>query len=34
LEGYVAFRDKAAAFDLERYRKTGSGHAFAKQRLW
>lgn len=31
---YIAFhqREKAAAF--ERYLKSGSGHAFAKRRLW
>ncbi len=34
LVAYVAFKDerKAAAFEL--YLKSGSGHAFAKKRLW
>lgn len=34
LDGYVAFRDKARALAFERYLKSGSGHAFAKRRLW
>jgi predicted GIY-YIG superfamily endonuclease len=34
LAGYTAFREKPAALDFERYLKTGSGHAFAKKRLW
>ena len=31
---YVAFRDRAKAEAFERYLKSGSGHAFAKKRLW
>ncbi|MBI5320310.1 GIY-YIG nuclease family protein [Bradyrhizobium sp.] len=31
---YIAFSDRAAAESLERYLKSGSGHAFAKKRLW
>ena len=31
---YVAFSDKAKAEAFERYLKSGSGHAFAKRRLW
>jgi len=34
LKGYVAFDNKPAALDFERYLKTGSGHAFRKRRLW
>lgn len=34
LEGYVAFGRKEQALAFERYMKTGSGHAFAKKRLW
>ena len=34
LKGYVAFASKLAAFNFERYLKTGSGHAFRKKRLW
>jgi predicted GIY-YIG superfamily endonuclease len=34
LKGYVAFDNKPAALDFERYLKTGSGHAFRKKRLW
>ena len=34
LKGYTAFESKAAALAFERYLKTGSGHAFAKKRLW
>ncbi len=34
IKGYVAFETKKAALDLERYLKSGSGHAFAKKRLW
>jgi putative endonuclease len=29
----IAFRDRQAALDLERYLKTSSGRAFAKKRL-
>ncbi|TCU68262.1 GIY-YIG catalytic domain-containing protein [Bradyrhizobium sp. R2.2-H] len=31
---YVAFSDIAKARVFERYLKSGSGHAFAKKRLW
>jgi predicted GIY-YIG superfamily endonuclease len=31
---YTAFRDRSKAAAYERYLKTGSGHAFAKRRLW
>ena len=31
---YVAFSDKRKAELFERYLKSGSGHAFAKKRLW
>jgi putative endonuclease len=31
---YVAFEDKSKAFELERYLKVGSGHAFARRHLW
>jgi predicted GIY-YIG superfamily endonuclease len=31
---YVAFSDQAKAELFERYLKSGSGHAFAKRRLW
>ncbi|MCK1733714.1 GIY-YIG nuclease family protein [Bradyrhizobium sp. 138] len=31
---YVAFADLAKARAFERYLKSGSGHAFAKKRLW
>jgi predicted GIY-YIG superfamily endonuclease len=31
---YVAFLDRAQAEDFERYLKSGSGHAFARKRLW
>ena len=31
---YVAFIDRAKAEALERYLKSGSGHAFARKRLW
>ena len=31
---YVAFSDKMKAESFERYLKSGSGHAFAKRRLW
>ncbi len=31
---YVAFSDEKKAASFERYLKSGSGHAFAKKRLW
>jgi putative endonuclease len=31
---YVAFSDEEKAETFERYLKSGSGHAFAKKRLW
>lgn len=31
---YIAFSDAAKAEHFERYLKSGSGHAFAKKRLW
>jgi putative endonuclease len=31
---YVAFTDRAKAEGFERYLKSGSGHAFARRRLW
>jgi putative endonuclease len=31
---YVAFSDDRAATLFERYLKSGSGHAFARKRLW
>ena len=31
---YIAFTDRAKAVSFERYIKSGSGHAFAKRRLW
>ena len=31
---YVAFNDQAKAEAFERYLKSGSGHAFARKRLW
>ena len=31
---YIAFSDRATAESFERYLKSGSGHAFAKKRLW
>jgi predicted GIY-YIG superfamily endonuclease len=34
LVAYVAFAEKAKATAFERYLKSGSGHAFAKKRLW
>ena len=33
LETYIAFSDKALAASLEKYLKSGSGHAFLKKRL-
>ena len=34
LIAYVAFTDRAKAEAFERYLKSGSGHAFARKRLW
>ena len=34
LTTYIAFRDRGKAEAFERYLKSGSGHAFAKRRLW
>ena len=34
LISYIAFADRAKAETFERYLKSGSGHAFAKKRLW
>jgi predicted GIY-YIG superfamily endonuclease len=34
LATYIAFSDEAKARAFERYLKSGSGHAFAKKRLW
>lgn len=34
LVAYFAFADRAKAEAFERYLKSGSGHAFAKKRLW
>lgn len=34
LVSYVAFSDEDKALEFERYLKSGSGHAFAKKRLW
>jgi predicted GIY-YIG superfamily endonuclease len=31
---YIAFSDVSKAETFERYLKSGSGHAFAKKRLW
>ncbi|MBX9775427.1 MAG: GIY-YIG nuclease family protein [Xanthobacteraceae bacterium] len=31
---YTAFSDQAKAEAFERYLKSGSGHAFARNRLW
>ena len=31
---YLAFTDRARAEAFERYLKSGSGHAFARKRLW
>jgi putative endonuclease len=31
---YLAFSDRTKADAFERYLKSGSGHAFAKRRLW
>jgi predicted GIY-YIG superfamily endonuclease len=34
LATYVAFSGRAQAEAFERYLKSGSGHAFARRRLW
>ena len=34
LTAYVAFTNRAKAEAFERYIKSGSGHAFARKRLW
>ena len=34
LATYVAFSDEPKAEAFERYLKSGSGHAFARKRLW
>jgi predicted GIY-YIG superfamily endonuclease len=34
LATYIAFTDRAKAEASERYLKSGSGHAFARKRLW
>ena len=34
LTTYIAFNDRAKAEAFERYLKSGSGHAFARKRLW
>lgn len=31
---YLAFSDQERAMAFERYLKSGSGHAFARKRLW
>jgi predicted GIY-YIG superfamily endonuclease len=31
---YIAFSDEQKAGNFERYLKSGSGHAFARKRLW
>ena len=31
---YIAFSDHPQALAFERYLKSGSGHAFARKRLW
>jgi len=31
---YVAFSNERRALEFERYLKSGSGHAFARRRLW
>ena len=31
---YVAFSDQTKATEFETYLKSGSGHAFARKRLW
>jgi predicted GIY-YIG superfamily endonuclease len=34
LKGYIAFETRMRALDFERYLKSGSGHGFARKRLW
>jgi predicted GIY-YIG superfamily endonuclease len=34
LQTYLAFSTKTHALAFERYRKSGSGHAVARRRLW
>lgn len=34
LQTYPGFSTKARALAFERYQKSGSGHAFARKRLW
>jgi putative endonuclease len=34
LTTYVAFSQRSKAEEFERYLKSGSGHAFARRRLW
>jgi putative endonuclease len=34
LVSYIAFTDRATAEGFEFYLKSGSGHAFARKRLW
>ena len=34
LTTYIAFSDRAKARVFEHYLKSGSGHAFARKRLW
>jgi len=34
LATYIAFSNRMKAEAFERYLKSGSGHAFAKKRLW
>ena len=34
LQTYLAFSTKGQALEFERYLKSGSGHAFARRRLW
>ena len=34
LTTYIAFSDRGKAEAFERYLKSGSGHAFARKRLW
>jgi predicted GIY-YIG superfamily endonuclease len=34
IETYIAFSDRSKAAEFEIYLKSGSGHAFARKRLW
>lgn len=34
IETYIAFSTEAKAVAFEQYLKSGSGHAFARRRLW